>query len=123
VAGGVVLPTLVIRRLHAFWQRGRFFRLMLRESPVTVAMLHIVRVMAFGADKPALGAGTGPFANPFAMDTLAPVPIDLTVTFAAQLLRLVETDRFVVMINQFVALSGMMTIQAPDVATTVRKFG
>jgi hypothetical protein len=91
--------------------------------PVPVAMLHIVRIVAFGADKPALGAGAGPFANPFAMNTFTPVPINFAVALAAQLLWLVKTDRLVAMINQLVALSGMMAIQTPDAAPPVRQFG
>ena len=123
VVAGTVWVTLVISRLHAFRQRWRFLRLMLRKTTVTVAMLDVVWIVALGTDKPALGAGAGPFANPFAVNAFSPVPINLAVALAAQLLWLVETDRLVAMINQLVALSGMMAIQTPDAAPPVRQFG
>ena len=110
----------MIGRFHALRQGWRFLRLMLRDAPVALAMLNVVGVVALGADEPALGAGAGPFTDPFAMDTFSPVAINLTVAFSTQLLRLVETDRLVAMIDQPVALSGMMTIQAPNTATAVR---
>ena len=81
--GCAVLPTLVIGRFHTFRQRGGVLWLMLGEPPVALAVLNIVGVMALGTDEPALGTGTGPFADPFAMDALPPVPIDFAVAFPA----------------------------------------
>ena len=97
--GCVVLSTLVIGRFHTFRQRGGVFWLMLGDTPVALAVLDIVGIVALGADKPALGTGTGPFADPFAVDALPPVPIDFTVAFAAQELRLIVTDRIVAMVD------------------------
>jgi hypothetical protein len=96
---------------------------MWRKTPIGLTMLDVMWIVAFSANKPALGSGTSPFTNPLAMNTFPPVPIDLTVAFTTQLLRLVETDRFVSMIDQLVALSRVMAIQAPDIAPTVRQFG
>ncbi len=90
------------------------------DAPVALAVLDIVRIVALGADKPALGAVTGPFTDPFAMDAFPPVPIDFSVAFSAQHLRLVEADRIVAMIDQFVALFGMMAVEAPDGTAAVR---
>ena len=112
--------TFVIGRFHTFRQGRCLLRLVLCETTITVAMLHIVRIVAFGTDKPAFGPGAGPLANPFAMNTLPPVAINLAVTLAAELLWLVETDRFVAVVHQLVALSRMMAIQAPDVAASMR---
>ena len=123
VVAGTVWVTLVISRLHAFRQRWRFLRLMLRKTTVTVAMLGVVWIVALGTDKPALGAGAGPFANSFAVNAFSPVPINLAVALAAQLLWLVETDWLVTMINQLVAVSGMKVNQTPDVAASVWQFG
>jgi hypothetical protein len=94
-----VFLTLVIGRFHSLRQRRGILWLMLGDTPVTLAVLNIVRVMALGADEPALGTGTGPLTDTLAMNPFPPVPIDFTVALSAQLLWLVETDRLVTVID------------------------
>ena len=115
---GYVMP-LMIGVIHALGQYWCRFRWQLGEAAIAQALLHIMRIMALGADKPAFLAGAGPFTDALAMDALAPVPVDLAVTLTAQLLRLIEIEQLIVVANKLVAGLGAMTIETPDGAPTV----
>src|SRR3989338_3425417 len=109
----------VINVLHPLGDlRGRF-RLDLDESPVSGAVLNVVRIVAFGADEPALLARAGPFANALAVNAVSPVTQFVAVTFAAQTLRLIKADRIAKVVYQLVALGCVVAIEAPDTAATM----
>lgn len=105
--------------IHALGQfRGRLWW-NFRKATIALALLHIMRVMAFGTDKPALFTRTGPFTDTLAMDTIAPVPVYLAMTLAAQLLRLIKIEQLIVVADKLVTCLGTMTIETPDAAPTV----
>ncbi len=105
--------------LQTLWQfRGRLGYKLL-ETPISGALLHIMWIMAFGTNEPALLAITGPFTNAFAVDTLAPVPIDGAMTLTTQLLRLIKTNLATEIINKFVTLFSIMAIETPDSSPAV----
>ena len=99
---------------HALRQYRRRLRIELGETRVPVSLLHIVRIVAFGADPPALFSTLVPHTDALAMDAVSPGAIDLPVAFSSQLLRLVEADLVAVVINKFGACGGMVAVQTPD---------
>src|SRR3989338_7860092 len=113
------MHALVISVLHPLGELRRQFRLDLDESPVSGTVLNVVRIMAFGADEPALFARTGPFADALAVNTVSPVTQFVAVTFAAQLLRLIKADRIAKVVHQLVALGRVVAIETPDTAATM----
>src|SRR5512141_232286 len=84
---------LVIGAFQTLGQLRRAFRLELGESAPPGALLNVMRIMAFGAHEPALLAVARPFTGALAVDAVTPVPVDVAMAFAAQLLRLIEADR------------------------------
>ena len=54
------------------------------NAAVKIAVLDIMRVMAFGADEPTLLAGASPCADALAMNAVAPIAENVAVTFATQ---------------------------------------
>ena len=70
---------------HSLGKLGRRFRLNLDESPVSDPILNVVWVMTFGANKPALFARAGPFADPLAVNAIPPVAQFVAVAFSCLL--------------------------------------
>ena len=117
----VLVMALVISTYKTFGQLGCAFRLKLSKPPIPGALLNIMRVMAFGANEPALLAIARPFADALAVNALTPLPVNIAMALAAQFLRLIEADRLAEVVNQLVARGGMMAIQAPDGTASVLK--
>ena len=113
------MHALVIHVFHPLGKLGRRFRFDLDKSPVSCAVLNIVRVVAFGADKPAFFARAGPFADSFTVNTIPPIAQFVAVTLAAQPLRLIKADRIAKVVHQLVALGRVVAIETPDTAATM----
>ena len=74
---------LVLGVFHTLGKLRRRFWLNLNESTISLTILHIVWVVAFGAGEPALFARAGPFANALAVYAIAPITKLVAVAFAA----------------------------------------
>ncbi len=71
-------------------------------------------IVTLGADPPPFLTTLGPHTDALSVDTVAPAAIDLPVAFTAKFLWLVEADLVAVMVDQFRAIGGVVTIEAPD---------
>ena len=91
----------------------------LGKSGFALALFHIVWIVTFGTDPPALLATLVPHANTFAVDAVAPGAIDLAMTLTTQLLGLVEADLFAEIVSELGAVGGVMAVHAPDTALAV----
>ena len=83
----------MVGNISDFRAYRRQFGFVRSNAPLEVAMFNVMRIMAFGADKPAFFTRALPFADALAVNTIPPITKDVAVTFAAQKLRLIVTDR------------------------------
>src|SRR3972149_1479487 len=97
----------------------RVLRPGLRRHGLEPLLLDRVRVMALGADPPALLAALCPTAYPLAVDAVPPVAVDLSVALAAELLGLVEADLAAPVVYERVPVPRVMAVKAPDRAPAV----
>ncbi len=75
--------TFMVRIGHALWKDRGWFRMKLGEAGFSVALLHIVRIVALGTNPPAFLSAFLPQTYALAVNAIAPVTIDLAMALTA----------------------------------------